>query len=558
MFRTLLRLFNSFTKKERYLFVGGSVIFIVALSFAVTTAIYHRTTLTPAVGGEYSEGLVGQPIALNPLIGGANEIDKDLIELLFADLITLSEKYEVSPDGKTWNIDLKPNLLWSDGQPLNADDVIFTLETIQAAETNSPLAASWQGVAIERISERSIALSTKTPYVFFLDNLKNFKIAPRHIFESIPPQNIRLSNYNLEPVASGPYQFVSYEKEKDGFITSYQLSSNPHYASAHALIPSFRVSFFRNYKDAIIAFNQKTIDGLGGFDPANVNDLKITHRVFEINVPRYYAIFLNQSAHPALKDGAVRTALNELTPKRAIIDSVFGSRALLVSGPILPYISGYDPNVYEAENSTSTSPGPMLDNAGWKPNTTETSAAAGVREKIINKATVKLEFEMAVPDIDFLVQTAKLIQEAWAPAGIKLTLNILSPSELNNTLIKTRNYHMILFGNILRGNPDIFSFWHSSQRFSPGLNLSLYESATVDKLLEEVRKEFDESKRSAALSKIQTEIFKAKPAIFLFSPTYLYATTKDLGGFDEKFIATASHRFDNVAGWFLETSRVFK
>lgn len=553
MFRTLLRLFKSFTRPERYLFAGALVIFIIALAFNIAKTIYHNTTLMPAVGGEYTEGLVGQPIALNPLLGGSSETDKDLIELLFADLITLAEKYEVSEDGQTWSIDLKPDLFWSDGQPLNADDVIFTLETIQAPETASPLAASWQGVAIERVSERSINISTKTPYVFFLDNLKNFKIAPQHIFQSIPPQNLRLSNYNLEPVTSGPYEFVSYEKEKDGFITTYSLNANASYAGGRALIPNFNIKFFKNYKDAIGAFNQKIIDGLGGFDPTNINDLKITHRVLEINVPRYYAIFINQSAHAALKEKEVRAALDSITPKRAIIDTVFGSRALLASGPILPYISGYDATIYGvASSSVATGPAAVLDGAGWNLN------ADGVREKVINKTTVKLELEMAVPDIEFLVQTAKLIQEAWAPLGVKLTLNILAPSELNSTLIKTRNYQMVLFGNILRGNPDIFSFWHSSQRFSPGLNLSLYENSSVDKLLESVRREFDVTKRNESLSAIQAAIFKDRPAIFLFSPTYLYATTKDLGGFEEKFITTTSYRFSNVSSWYLETSRVFK
>lgn len=552
MFRTLLRLFKSFTKTERYLFVGAAVIFIVAFGFNTAKLIYHSTTLMPAEGGQYTEGLVGQPITLNPLMGGANETDKDLIELLFADLITLAEKYEVSTDGKTWTIDLKPDLVWSDGQPLNADDVVFTLETIQSPETVSTLASSWQGVAIERISERSIAITTKTPYVFFLDNLKNFKIAPRHIFQSIPPQNLRLSNYNLEPVTSGPYQFVTYEKEKDGFITTYSLASNPHYAGTRALIPKFNISFFKNYKEAIIAFNQKAIDGLGGFDPANIDDLKITHRVLEINVPRYYAVFLNQSANPALKENVVRTALDIATPKRAIIDTIFGSRALLASGPILPYIEGYDAAVYATETGSSTNAVTILDQAGWK------LGADNVREKIVGKTSMKLEFEMTVPDIEFLVGTAKAIQEAWAPFGIKLTLNILPPAELNSTLIKSRNYQMVLFGNILRGNPDVFSFWHSSQRFSPGLNLSLYENASVDKLLESVRREFDETKRNDALSKIQASIFKDHPAIFLFSPTYLYATTKDLGGFEEKFITTTSYRFSNVNQWYLETSRVFK
>src|SRR5688500_7576837 len=98
MFRTLLRLFKSFSRTERYLFIGASIIFVTAFAFNTAKAIYHNTTLLPAEGGQYTEGLVGQPIALNPLIGGSNETDRDLIELLFADLITLSEKYTVSDD----------------------------------------------------------------------------------------------------------------------------------------------------------------------------------------------------------------------------------------------------------------------------------------------------------------------------------------------------------------------------------------------------------------------------------------------------------------------------
>ncbi len=557
MFRTLFRLFKSFTKIERYLAVGGLIIFITALSFTATKAFYNHTTVAPKAGGQYTEGLIGQPISLNPLIAGTNETDRDLLALLFSDLITLSESHEVSADGKTWTVNLKPDFKWSDGEPLNADDVIFTLETIQAPETNSPLLASWQGVDIERISERTVKFTTKTPYAFFLDNLSNFRIAPRHIFQAIPPENLRLSAYNLEPITSGPYQFLRYDKEKDGFITKYYFNANPYHAPAHALIPTFQIAFFKNYKDATSAFNKKQIDGLGGFDPASIVDFQITHQILEKNIPRYYALFLNQSAQPALKELAVRTALDQAVPKKAIIDEVFASRALLVNSPILPYIEGYDTKAVPTESASTSAE--ILEAAGWKLNSKGLpTGQAGVREKTINKTVVKLEFEIAVPDIPFLTATAGKIQEAWAPLGIKTTLNVLTPAELNATLIKTRNYQMVLFGNILRGNPDIFSFWHSSQRFSPGLNLALYENTAVDKLLETVRKEFNPAKRAEALSEIQTKINEDRAAILLYSPTYLYATTKELGGFDESFITTASHRFSNIAKWYLKTSRVFK
>ena len=117
---------------------------------------------------------------------------------------------------------------------------------------------------------------------------------------------------------------------------------------------------------------------------------------------------------------------------------------------------------------------------------------------------------------------------------------------------------MILFGNILKQNPDLFSFWHSSERFYPGLNLSLYENKKVDALLEQVRKESDSVKRATALSQIQRMISEDMPAIFLYSPKYLYAAPSHFGGFDEPMISVPSDRFRNVNKWYLETTRVFQ
>ena len=117
---------------------------------------------------------------------------------------------------------------------------------------------------------------------------------------------------------------------------------------------------------------------------------------------------------------------------------------------------------------------------------------------------------------------------------------------------------MIIFGNVLRNNPDIFSFWHSSERFYPGLNLALYDNKKVDALLESIRTNSDETKRNEELFQLQKMIIQDQPAIFLYSPTYLYVGPKNLGGFEEKTIATPSDRFESVNLWYLETTRVFK
>src|SRR3989338_6999231 len=106
----------------------------------------------------------------------------------------------MSEDQKNWSITLKEKAFWSDGEPITTDDVIFTLDLIKDPESRSPLFNTWQGVEAERLSERQFRISLKTPYAFFSENLKNLRPIPGHAFENIPSANIRLSNYNLEPI----------------------------------------------------------------------------------------------------------------------------------------------------------------------------------------------------------------------------------------------------------------------------------------------------------------------------------------------------------------------
>jgi len=117
---------------------------------------------------------------------------------------------------------------------------------------------------------------------------------------------------------------------------------------------------------------------------------------------------------------------------------------------------------------------------------------------------------------------------------------------------------MILFGNILGHSQDLFSFWHSSERFYPGLNLALYENKTADKLIETIRQNFNDEKRQAELNSLQSLIIMDLPAIFLYSPNYLYVSDKKLFGVEGDLIAFISDRFKGVEKWYVKTVRVFK
>lgn len=503
-------------------------------------------------GGSYVEGLIGQPSFINPLISNASDVDRDLIEIIYSDLDDLVDKYQISEDNKSWTIILKKDLKWSDGEPLTANDVLFTIRAIQDSNNNHPLYSTWRGVVVERLNQNEIRFTLKTPYVFLIDNFKELKIAPEHIFGNIPTANLRLSQYNIEPVSSGPYKFGTMEIRRDGFITHYRLTSNELYHDELPYIENFAFRFYDNNGDLIKGFNRKEIDGVGALTQNHLQHIKVGHKVVTINLPRYYAIFLNSNTTPALQSSSVRKALDLATDKNKLVKEIFDDQTIVMQGPLPPNIRGYDQELFANENFNLKKAAQLLDKAGWTIN------EENVRIKNNKKEQLRLEFDIIVPEIPFLTKTVELIKEDWARIGIVLNPIILNTNDISNNVIKTRNYQMLVFGNILKKNPDIFSFWHSSERFYPGRNLALYEDKQVDRLLSSIRQDFNNHSRNKKLSQLQQIINDDKPAIFLYSPNYLYIAPKNLKGFYSYFITTPAQRFEKINQWHLRTYRKFQ
>lgn len=562
----IYQILKSLTKTEKIFLYCAIAVFFASLLLWFVYFINKNTVSVPVESGSYTEGIVGQPKFINPIISNT-DTDRDLSQIVYSDLTELLDRYTVDSEGKTWNVFLKSDLLWSDDKPLTSDDVIFTIETIQDPEARSPLFTTWQGIIANRISELEIEFTLRNQYVFFLDNLKDLKIIPKHIFGSIPSSNLKLSNYNLEPVGSGPYKYVNYNLRNDGFITQYNFAINPNYAGKKAFIQELSIKFFQGAEELIDSFNSRRIDGFGNLSPKNIEKIKIGDKLTELKMPRYYAIFLNQNMNEALKEKAVRQALDMATDKNKIISEIFDGKAEAVNQPITSTIEGYKD--LGLKNFSIEGAVEILEKEGWlipqsgtpdpaKRDLGKINAGTGIREKKIGKNTVKLELQLIVPQIQFLTDAADLIKTDWEKIGIKLDLVKLNPADINEEIIKNRNYQMLLFGNILKNNPDIFSFWHSSEKFYPGLNLSMFQNKKADESIEAIRKEMDAEKRIGKTGDLQDIIKSESPAIFLFSPYYLYVSIKDLNGLDGKSLITPSDRFKNVNEWYLETSRVLK
>ncbi len=182
----------------------------------------------------------------------------------------------------------------------------------------------------------------------------------------------------------------------------------------------------------------------------------------------------------------------------------------------------------------------------------------GVRVKTIGKTQIPLELTITVPQIDFLTKTADILQQQWQAAGIKLNIVTQPADQIGASTIKNRDYEMLLYGNVLGRSSDLFSFWHSSERFYPGLNLAIYNNKSADSLIESIRQNLDPDSRTQQFNTLLSTIVGDYPAVFLYSPDYLYIASKNLHGLDSGFIAEPADIWRIAGKWYLNTARVLK
>jgi peptide/nickel transport system substrate-binding protein len=542
MLGAIKKILRALTRKERYYFAGAAAVFIISSIALLALTIDKNSEFVPIEGGIWREGVVGQPRSINPVLS-SNPVDLDISALVFSRLYDLIQNYEISDEGRIHILKLKEDLRWDDGERLTSDDVVFTVKIIQSPDNRSPLLKSWQGVVVERESEIQVKFTLPTPYAFFEENLKRLAIIPKHIWDKIPTDNLDLSLHNLRPVGNGPYRFKALQTRRDGFVTEYRLQRNPYFAGEKAYITDFYFNFYENEEELLKAFRLRRINGFGKLVPINGEVASLSNTVVEkVPMPRYYAVFMNPIVNSLLKDKNLRLALGFATPFQKLVAETTGQEGEQVTSPILWRTLGLP-------NPSST--------IQYNP-----EEAKKLLEKVKppkSKDEESIELNLIVPQINFLVRAAEILREAWLKAGVK-TVNIivLSPGDMVNEVIRTRNYEMVLFGNVFENPEDLYPFWHSSQRFYPGLNLSLYQNFEVDRLIELIRQTNDPEKRKVNLEILAKTIMADYPAIPLFSLPYYYIHSDRLEGFSAQTIVVPSDRFKNVEKWNIFRVRVLK
>lgn len=556
----VMRIIKSFSLTEKTLF------FVFAVIFAISglSLLYKVNKLflveVPDYGGSLTEGIVGSPRFINPILA-SSDIDRDLTSLVYSGLLKsnskgelipdIAESYTISPDALVYTFILKDNVYFHNGQKLTVDDVIFTIEKAKDPELKSPRETNWSGVRVDKIDERTLSFTLKQPYSPFIQNF-TLGILPKSIWKDASVEEFPFSQFNTKPIGSGPYKIDSITYNSSGLPSEYHLTSFNKYSLGRPYITNITIKSFQKEKDITDALKKGDIESVHSISPTILSELKVnTDEIILSPLPRIFGVFFNQNVAPVFLNKEVRNALDIATDKKAIIDTILGGYGHIIDSPVPLKNTNQLNSETLAETERIEKAKNLLIKNGWKQN------ESGVFEKKDKKTTTRLSFSISTGDAPELKDTAYLLQSQWQKIGAEVEVKIFEIGDLNQNIIKPRKYDSLLFGEIVGRDLDLYPFWHSSQRNTPGLNIAMYTNIKVDKLLENIRKTSNQNQQNEYLESFNKEIKSDIPAVFTYSPYFIYVVPQKIKNVKLGTLTIPSERFNDIYLWYIETNNVW-
>ncbi len=457
-------------------------------------------SLTPVRG--FTEGVVDQPVSFfsNQAKSQHEHTISNLIyrslfkyDIYGAIVPDLADTWAVEEDGIAYTIKLKPNQTWSDGTKITADDLIYT-----AFKTTD-----LSGVATDKVDELTVRYTLPNKYAPFLSLLSGGILHSGALEHEDP----------LLPVTSGDWRIVSVEKIGKVVKKLTLRTSKDKYK-----IKKIQFKYFSNEDELATASKLGEITGFVSSKSYEIPNF-VDYQFPEQGI--YYAIYFNLG-NDNVKDLKLRQKMKESLH----MDELIFDKGITVEGPISRSVftdRNVDFNKFDPE----------------------------ISEKFEDK-TIKI----TVPDVPNHLELVQRIKNVWETTlGLNVEIVTVPPADMVSKVINDRNYEVLFYGQEVGRDPDRYVNWHSTQKISPGLNLSNFEQVRVDRALEEGRKATDNDSRVIHYNEFQKTLNENVPAIFLYHPFVHYYVSKYVDGIGQKYTFTQYDRFLDFVNWhWVETN----
>jgi peptide/nickel transport system substrate-binding protein len=510
----------------------------------------------PTSGGVYTEGIVGSLMRLNPLLAVFNPPDQDPTSLIYSGLVRfdstglpqpdLSNSWGISRDGDVYNFSLRRDVVWHDGEPFTADDVVFTVSLLQDQEFPVPqdLASFWAEIEVIALDEHTLQFRLPEAFAPFLDYL-DFGILPSHLLENLSIQEIVDAPFNLQPVGTGPFRFESLIIE-DGVIRGVVLAKNLEHYQQRPFLDQVAFYYFPDTESVWNAYLSGEIRGIGQVTNQILPQALVDENLnlYTSRLPEMALVLLNldNPETPFLQDVEMRRALMYGINRQFLVDQVNMGQAIIANGPIFPKTWAYYDNLptYAFDPELAVE---IIRDLGFSYSGEGDLARS-------NEEGDTLTLELIYPETEMHAQIAEAIQKNWSALGFEITLLSLPYQEVLNRL-EFHDYEAALVDLNLTSmpDPDPYPFWHQSQA-SGGQNYSMWNDRRASEYLEQARIILDINERARLYKNFQVRFHDQIPALPLYYPVYTYGVSADVKGVRIGPIFEPADRLDTIPDWY--------
>ncbi len=539
----------------------------------------------------YREGLVGTVQRLNPLLASLNPVDEDISSLIFEGLTSinqygepmpaLADRWIISSDGLEYVVFLRDDVLWQDGVPFSAADVLYTTSLLRSPDFpgDPALREFWSTVEVEQLGERVVRFRLTQPLGSFLEQL-TIGLLPEHALRGTTADGLATHPFSLSPIGTGPYQLGEIRADSSG-VREIELRAAPVYqarpeaeSTAYTLDPITLV-LFDDAEGAQNALASGSVDALAATTPAEREGLFLLSNNAGLDVynqieNRLGALVFNwqNPDKPYFRDQRTRVALQAALDRPAIIERVMANSAVPADSPILPgswaYLADmpwadYDParartliqqaaDRVERVNAAGQDAPTLIPDSGQvapgaDPTATPTEAPP---------PEVVFEFSILVPDDPVLIQLAQEIAAQWSQVGVTAIVASASPDEFRQRLDDGEfDTAIVEMGLGSSADPDVYDFWHQGQ-YPDGDNISGVDDREISVLLERARRDPYGVNRLQDYAAFQREFAERAVALPLYYPLFTFVTEPRVQGVQLGFMGQPADRFRNIGDWALQ------
>lgn len=541
-------------KEKKKIIISSIILFFLFLSIAVLSETYLIDV--PKKGGVINEIIIGpSPRFINPVIA-ISQSEKNFLPLIFSsllkrdyngNLINNIAEVTLKEDKKTYNIKLKENIKFSDGQRLTSDDIIFTIKMIQDPLIRSPLAGEFIGVSYRKISDFELELILEKEFAQFKNTLANLYILPKKLWKHTSYAEFPFANLNIYPIGSGPFMVSNVQRSPTGEIIKYELIKNKYYfKNKEIFLNKVVFYFFQNlseYKNSEIFLDENKIKNISMISPSEL-DFFIKNKNVKIkNIisPKIFALFL-QKENKFLKNENIRELIAISIDRDEIINNALQGRARPINSIVFNQNFDNIPKLNKKEYILK-----QLKKDDFKINN---------EGFLMTKEGKIIKLNFGIINSSEFKKVANIIQQQLKNSGIKTNIIVYNENKFIDEPIRNRDFDILFFGYKTNLNPNFFHIFHSSQSQDPGLNISQINKREVDELIMKLRTNLEKEEYLKNLEKLNKLILETKLLIPIYNPYFIYIVDNRINNFKTKLILSIEERFNHLHRWYIKTKKI--